>query len=57
MKRQMCECERSGHECAVRVYVGEPGLGYWACQRDKAITEYYRDRANSGNSPLMGMTK
>jgi hypothetical protein len=51
-----CECERSGDECGVRVYVGEPGKGYWTCQREDArkqalITQYYRERSGVGQPP------
>lgn len=30
----MCECEDSGLECAVQVYIGNPGTGEWICQKE-----------------------
>jgi hypothetical protein len=30
----MCDCNRNGFECIVRVFVGEPETGYWICQKD-----------------------
>jgi hypothetical protein len=51
-----CECERGGYECGARVYVGEPGKGYWTCKKEEdrkqaIITRYYRDRRGRGQPP------